>query len=162
MFWGCLCVWFMTDMLDSHEDDEERPQRKKRKLSNSQENNQDINLIKVPALIRAFLFFHRIGDKLHIQNLILYLLRTFWFHSPHQSPSGWRELSQSYRLWMPHAKPLGANWTAWCPVPRALSRFLWLQARLRVPLKLGTKCDGNLQVALHHILSQLNMVSIQA
>lgn len=62
MFWGCLCVWFMTDMLDSHEDDEERPQKKKRKLSNSQDNNQDINLIKVPALICAFLCFHRIGD----------------------------------------------------------------------------------------------------
>ncbi|AWP08664.1 putative protein BANP [Scophthalmus maximus] len=39
-----------TDLLDNHENDEERPQRKKRKLSNSQENNinnnQDISFIK--------------------------------------------------------------------------------------------------------------------
>ncbi|XP_026166176.1 protein BANP [Mastacembelus armatus] len=35
-----------TEMLDNHEDDEGRPQKKKRKLSNSQENNQDISFIK--------------------------------------------------------------------------------------------------------------------
>lgn len=47
----------MPDMLDNHEDDEERPQKKKRKLSTSQESNnsnQDISFIKVPALYYGY------------------------------------------------------------------------------------------------------------
>lgn len=44
-------------MLENHEDNEDKPQKKKRKLSSSQENNsctQDISFIKVPALNKAF------------------------------------------------------------------------------------------------------------
>lgn len=43
-------------MLENHEDNEDKPQKKKRKLSSSQENNsctQDISFIKVLALNKA-------------------------------------------------------------------------------------------------------------
>lgn len=46
-------------MLENHEDNEDKPQKKKRKLSSSQENNsctQDISFIKVPALTKALFF----------------------------------------------------------------------------------------------------------
>lgn len=45
----------MPDILDNREGDEERPQKKKRKLINCQENNsgQDLNIIKVLTSYRA-------------------------------------------------------------------------------------------------------------
>lgn len=42
------CIYFMTDILEN-EDDEERPQKKKRKLSSSHETGVDICFIKVIA-----------------------------------------------------------------------------------------------------------------
>ena len=93
------------------------------------------------------------ADKLHSLHPALCAFRTCWFHSLHRLPNDWRGLNQSYRLWMLHAKPLDANWTAWCHVQRALSRFLWLQGLLRGPLRLGTKCDGKAEQAqIEHVL----------
>lgn len=51
-----ICM-FSQDLLDNNENDEERPQKKKRKLSNSLENNmnnQEIHFIKVGHLKSLF------------------------------------------------------------------------------------------------------------
>lgn len=48
----------MSDMLENHENDGEKPQKKKMKLSSGQEsnNNSDMSVIKVPKLSTSILY----------------------------------------------------------------------------------------------------------
>lgn len=172
----CACqskVFFniIENMLDNQGQNEASPQKKKRKFSNSQENsssNQEICYIKVFKLLYNghsstvlffllpsffFFFFYYIWEPLlHLcwNNL---LLRTWWSPSLHQSARDWKALNLNCRLWTPHVRLLHKSWTAWCLVPRIPSRFLWLLGHPRVPLRLGTKCDGK-----HHGFAERTLI----
>lgn len=47
----------MSDMLENHENEGEKPQKKKMKLSSGQEsNNSDMSVIKVPKLSTSIVY----------------------------------------------------------------------------------------------------------